>query len=189
MSEKLQKARRMGSLKRKILILLQAGCALGLTSSPKKHWWILGQIPKELTREDKQGLERAIKSLYASHLVDVQHNKEITSLTLSKGGKLEALKYNLEDMQIHPQPKWDEKWRIVMFDIPEKSRKLRNALRFHFSKIGMIELQKSVLVHPYPCEKEIEFILEYYNAKKYVRFITAEKIDNELHLLKKFKMI
>ena len=75
-----------------------------------------------------------------------------------------------------------------MFDIPEKLRGLRNSLRFHFKKIGLIELQKSVFVYPYPCSDEIEFIVELYNARKYVRFILAENIDNELHLTKKFDL-
>ena len=75
-----------------------------------------------------------------------------------------------------------------MFDIPEKLKRLRETLRFHFKEIGLIELQKSVLVSPYPCDKEIEFILEFYNARKYVRFILAENIDNKLHLMKKFNL-
>ena len=63
-----------------------------------------------------------------------------------------------------------------------------DSLRLHFKEIGLIELQKSVFVSPYPCSREIEFILEFYNAKKHVRFILAKKIDNQLHLMKKFNL-
>ena len=52
----------------------------------------------------------------------------------------------------------------------------------------MIELQKSVLISPYPCDQEVEFILEFYNARKYVRFLLVEKVDNELHLVNKFHL-
>lgn len=76
-----------------------------------------------------------------------------------------------------------------MFDIPEKLKRLRDSLRLHFQEIGLIELQKSVLVYPYPCNHEIEFILELYNARKYVRFVLVETIDNELHLKNKFNLI
>lgn len=92
-------------------------------------------------------------------------------------------------MEIKKPAKWDGKWRIVMFDIPEKLKKLRDSLRFHFRGIGLLEFQKSVFVHPYPCNKEIEFIIELYNAKKHVRFVLAEKVDNELHLKNKFSLI
>ena len=92
-------------------------------------------------------------------------------------------------MEIKIPPKWDSKWRVVMFDIPEKLRRLRDSLRLHFREIGLIELQKSVFVYPYPCNKEIEFILEFYNSRKYVCFILADEIDNELHLKRRFDLI
>jgi len=179
----------MGTVKKKVLILLQAGLALGLTPSPRKQWWILKQIPKELEKIDRQSLQRAISSLYTSRLVDMKHSKDgSTTMTLSNKGKQYILKFDLEKLKIQKQLKWDKKWRVVMFDIPETKKRLREALRFHFKEIGLIELQKSVLVNPYPCEKEIEFILEFYNARKYVRFVVAEEIDISLHLMTKFSL-
>lgn len=184
-----QKDSRVGMTQRKLILLLSAGLALGLTRSPKKQWWILKQIPKEWSKINRQTLERAINSLYTSHLVEERENRDgTTTLVLSENGKKRALRFNIDKIEIKKPPKWDKKWRVVMFDIPEKFKKLREALRFHFRSIGLIELQKSVLVSPYPCEKETEFILEFYNARKYVRFVVAEKIDNQLHLMKKFDL-
>ncbi|OGI57111.1 hypothetical protein A3B85_03205 [Candidatus Nomurabacteria bacterium RIFCSPHIGHO2_02_FULL_37_13] len=180
---------RIGNLKRKVLLLLLAGLALGLTKSARKQLWILKQIPKEWEKENRQALQRAINSLYTSHLVKEQYHKDGTTiLILNKEGKQKALKFNIDKMGIKKPTKWDKKWRIVMFDIPEKLKRLRDSLRFHFREIGLIELQKSVLVFPYPCDNEIEFILELYNARRYVRFVLADKIDNELHLMKKFNL-
>lgn len=184
------KITRIGNLKKKTLLLLLAGLALGLTRSPKKHWWILKQIPKEWRKENRQALERSINSLYISHLIEEKNNKDgTTTLVLNENGRKKALRFNIDKLEIKKPPKWDEKWRIVMFDIPEKLKRLRDSLRLHFREIGLIELQKSVLVYPYPCNYEIEFILELYNARKYVRFVLAEKIDNELHLKKKFSLV
>ena len=180
---------RMGTVKKKVVLLLQAGLALGLTRSPKKHWWVLKQIPKEWVKVNKQALERAINSLYVSHLVKEKDNRDgTTTLTLSENGRQRALRFNIDKIEIKKPNHWDKKWRIVMFDIPEKLRRLRDSLRLHFREIGLIELQKSVFVYPYPCSNEIEFILEFYNARKYVRFVLAEKVDNELHLKKKLNL-
>ena len=180
---------RIGNMKKKVLLLLLAGLALGLTRSPKKHWWILKQIPKEWEKINRQALERAINSLYVSHLIREKYNKDgTTTLILSENGKQRALRFNIDKMEIKKPSNWDKKWRVVMFDIPEKLRRLRDSLRLHFREIGLIELQKSVFVYPYPCSDEIEFILELYNARRYVRFILAEKIDNQLHLVKKFNL-
>ncbi len=180
---------RVGNVKKKVLLLLSAGLALGLTHSPKKQWWILKQIPKEWQKENRQALERAINSLYVSHLLSEKHNKDgTTTLVLNNNGKQKALRFNIDKFEIKKPAKWDRRWRIVMFDVPEKLRILRNSLRMHFREIGLIELQKSVFVYPSPCDEEIEFILEFYNARKYVRFILAERVDNQLHLMKKFNL-
>ncbi|OGI75967.1 hypothetical protein A3C67_01200 [Candidatus Nomurabacteria bacterium RIFCSPHIGHO2_02_FULL_42_19] len=184
-----QNIKRLGTTQRKILLLLLAGLALGLTRSPKKHWWILKQIPKEWKKINRQALERAINSLYVSHLVQKeQHRDGTTTFVLSENGKRRALRFNIDKMEIKRPGKWDNKWRVVMFDIPEKLRRLRDSLRLHFREIGLIELQKSVFVYPYPCSKEIEFILEFYNTRRHVRFLLVEKIDNQLHLMKKFNL-
>lgn len=180
---------RVGTLKKKVLLTLFAGIALGLTQSPRRQAWILKQIPKELSKINHQALDRAIKSLYSSRLIEIKQNKDgTTTLLLSQNGKLKTLQFNIEKMEIKKPRTWDGKWRIIMFDIPEKLKRLRESLRNHFREIGLIELQKSVLVYPYPCYDEIEFILELYNAKKYVRFVLAEKVDNNLHLMKKFNL-
>src|SRR3989338_6090148 len=116
---------RIGNIKKKVLLLLFAGLSLGLTRSLKKHWWILKQIPKEWRKEDRQALERAINSLYVSHLVqEKQHKDGTTTLILSENGKQRALRFNIDKIEIKKPTTWDEKWRIVMFDIPEKLKKL-----------------------------------------------------------------
>lgn len=181
---------RIGTLKKKVLLILLSSLALGLTRSYKRQSWIFKQIPKELEKINHQALKRAINSLYSSHLVQEKENRDgTTTFVLSENGKQKALRFNIDKMQIKKPTKWDGKWRIVMFDVPEKLRRLRDSLRLHFREIGLIELQKSVFVYPYPCSKEIEFILEFYNARKHVRFVLAEKIDNELHLKKKFNLL
>jgi DNA-binding transcriptional regulator PaaX len=178
---------RMGTIKKKVLNLLLAGLALGLTRSYKKQKWILKQIPKEFEKINRQALKRAVNSLYTSRLIEEKHHRDgTTTIILSENGKKKALSFDLDNIKINTAKKWDSKWRIVMFDIPEKLKKVRESLRFHFKTMGLLEFQKSVFISPYPCDKEVEFTLEFYNARKYVRFILAESIDNELHFKNKF---
>src|SRR3989338_2272588 len=184
-----QNDKRIGKLKKKILLILYAGLALSLTKSPKKHLQILKQIPKEWGKINRQALNRAVGSLRTSRLVKEEYHEDGTmTLILSENGKREALRFNIDKMKIKKPRQWDKKWRVVMFDVPERLKKLRNSLRFHFRQLGLVELQKSVLVCPYPCNKEVEFIVEFYDARKYVRFILADKIDNEQHLINRFNL-
>jgi CRISPR-associated endonuclease Cas2 len=99
-----------------------------------------------------------------------------------------VLRYNLEKISLKPSTSWDKKWRIVLFDIPEKNKKARDVLRFHLKKMGFFEYQKSVFITPHNCEKEIEFISEFYRIKPFIRIIIATKLDNEFHLKSHFKL-
>ena len=125
--------------------------------------------------------------LYEARLINaVEHRDGTTELILSKEGRRMALRYNLEKLQIKKPKQWDKKWRMVMFDVPERLKKLRRTLHFHLKELDFHQYQKSVFVHPYECGKEIEFVLEFYGAKKYVRFVEATHLDNELHLKSHF---
>jgi len=77
-------------------------------------------------------------------------------------------------MEIKKTSQWDRKWRIVFFDIPEKHRRARDALREKLKEIGFREFQQSVFIQPYPCTDEINFLVD--------------KITNEPELLIRFKL-
>ncbi|MFZ2303798.1 MAG: hypothetical protein WAV98_03365 [Minisyncoccia bacterium] len=176
-----------GALQKKVLLLLFAGLALGLTRNPNQYFRIIRETGKELDKINRGSLNRAIRSLYESKLVSIKGNRDGTqTLVLSKSGKQLALTYNIDNMEIKMPAYWDGKWRIVMFDVPEKFKRTRDALRMHFKTMGFYEFQKSVFVHPYPCAKEIEYIIEFYQARKFVRFIVATDIDNALELKRHF---
>jgi len=89
-------------------------------------------------------------------------------------------------MEIKKPEKWDKKWRIILFDIPDKKRKERNALRHHLKKIGFYKYQESVFVHPFDCKDEMDYLIEFYNLRKFVRFVVADQLDNELELMVHF---
>ena len=183
-----QKPRR-SALQKKILLLLTAGLALGLTRNPNQYFRIVQEVGKEWKKIERNSLNRAIRSLYESKLVSTKDNCDGTlTLVLSKEGKQLALTYNLDNITIKTPTEWDRKWRIVMFDVPEKTKRVREALRMHFKNMGFYEFQKSVFVHPYSCAKEIEYIMEFYQARKFVRFIVATDIDNALELKRHFHL-
>lgn len=185
----LMAAKGKGNIQQKVLLLLLGGLALGLSGSPSRYFRILNMIGREWKNIERRSLHRAIRSLYKSRLVTCKENADgSTTLILSREGREEATTYELETMVIQKLETWDCKWRIVIFDIPEYLKKTRDVLRARLKQIGMAELQKSVFVNPYPCDKEIEFLTELYEVRPHVRFILAESVDNELHLKHKFKL-
>ena len=179
----------MGSAQKKIILLLLGGLAIGLSRSPKTSFQIIRGIKKEWDWINRQNLKRAIKKLYESKLVKEKENSDGTiTLVLTDKGKEKALTYNLDEMEIKKPKQWDGKWRIVLFDVPERARKIRDAFRYHLKQLNFYEFQKSVFVHPYDCHNEIEYLVEFYDARKFIRFIIADSLDNELHLKSHFNL-
>lgn len=182
-----EQTRQVGPTQQKILLLLLGGVALGLSGSPRRYFRIAKMIGREWRKIERRQLQRSIKLLYASHLIETREHKDgTTELVLSKHGKRVALRYDLEKLKLKEPHNWDKRWRIVMFDIPEPKKKLRDMIRYHLKSLGFFEYQKSVFVHPYDCSREIEYLVEFYNVRQHVRFIEAMRLDNELHLQSHF---
>ena len=177
-------------MQKKIVLLLLGGAALGLSISPRKQRRVITLIGREWSRMNRENLWRSIRALYESKLVQEKHNQDgSVTLILSERGKKRALVYKIDEMKIKSATKWDGKWRLVLFDIPEDRKKERNALSFRLKQIGMKWYQKSVFICPYPCDDELEFIIEFYQVRSFVRRILAESIDNELHFKHKFGLV
>ncbi|MDP4001208.1 MAG: hypothetical protein Q8P83_03130 [bacterium] len=136
----------------------------------------------------KYSAKQAKRSLYnLEHrgMVAIGQKGEKTIIRLTKKGKSRVLKYNFEKIKIETQKRWDKKWRIIIFDIPELHKSARIAFMRKLREIGFSMFQKSVWIIPYPCEDEIDFIKEIYGITQHVNLIIAEKIDKE----SKFKKI
>ena len=91
-------------------------------------------------------------------------------------------------MEIERPARWDGKWRIVIFDVPEKMKRAREALREKLRELGFKELQKSVFIHPFECKDEIDFVTEFFNLRPCIRLIRSDFITDEAELKLWFKL-
>jgi len=108
-----------------------------------------------------------------------------TFLRLTAKGELERL---VLKMNVQKQEKWDGRWRMVIFDIPEGSRDRRDQLRALLKRQGFIKLQASVFVNPYPLNREALDFLKLSGLMAYIRIAKIEEFDDEKDLKKKFKL-
>lgn len=183
-------ARGLGSIQKKFLFFLSKYLSVGICYSHRKRAQILKNMDREWLKVSERSLDRAIRSLYESKLIDIKENSDgKIKMTLGDNGKKRILEYKLEEMKIKEPFEWDGRWRMVLFDIPSNKKKLRDIFRFHLKRLGFHQYQKSVFIHPYVCKEEINFLLEVYDARRYVRQLLVSEVDNDLHLRKIFKKI
>jgi DNA-binding transcriptional regulator PaaX len=137
----------------------------------------------------KKKLKKKIFELKKRRLVSFSEtpNGEIT-INLTESGEALALKYKIEEMKIQKPKKWDRKWRVVIFDIPEKKKKNRELFREKLKNLGFHQLQKSVFVYPFPCRDEIEFLRQNWEIAPFVLFLETSTIEEEWKLKEKFNL-
>ena len=72
--------------------------------------------------------------------------------------------------------RWNKKWVILIFDIEEKLRRLRNTLRNKLKNIGFGMLQQSVWITPLPIAKDMMEFISNNNLKEYVFILEVSSV-------------
>lgn len=84
--------------------------------------------------------------------------------------------------------KWDGRWRMVVFDIPERRRRIRIRLRAFMNEIGFVRLQDSVWVYPYDCEDFIALLKVELKTGKDILYVIADTIERDRDIRKHFHL-
>ena len=175
--------------KQKIVLLLLTGITLGLTKSSKAQWKVIKDLPKAWKSIDRQVLYRMLREFYRERLVDFREEKDGTAVVvLTERGEKYALRYKIDELSIPVPLRWDKKWRVVIFDIPEKHKRAREALRDKIRELGFLHLQKSVWIYPYPCKDILDFIVEVFEIRSYVNYLDVTKVSNDAKLRLHFNL-
>ena len=116
----------------------------------------------------------------------LRRNKKFLELTLK--GKEKLCEWKKCEYKL-PQPeKWDGKWRVLIFDIPEKQKELRDKVRNTLQAIGFKWLQDSVWVYPHDCEDFIALLKADFKIGKDLLYVIAEAIENDRALRDYFEV-
>jgi len=172
-----------------LLKLALSGAVLTATLVAPNALSALGKpLKKQFDRLDEKSRERELRRV-VSYMKSqglltgsYQHGLQITAR-----GRQRLSRLQFETINISQPQRWDHTWRIVFYDIPEENRAARRALTAKLHELGFLQLQRSVLVHPFPCREVIEKITETYSISRYVSYIETPRIDNERHLIKRFE--
>ena len=143
---------------------------------------IPGISTKELFKETKaKGLYKDfynnIFRLISQGLLERQENNKGIVLRLSEEGK---------NILLRVKPKKDGVWKMVIFDIPEKQKKVRVVLRAKLKQLNFKKWQNSIWITPYTLNAEIEEELTQLSKHFFVRLIKTTQINETKDLEKMF---
>ena len=135
------------------------------------------EILKNLTKNNSFVI---LNRLQNKGLVEKKDDKYILTFLGLKYFK--RIKQKNSDREIK---KWDGRWRVVMFDIPEKLRKERNWLRHQLYGLEYQLIQKSVFLGKWPLTEDFFNEIIERRLNNFIRLITVGEIDDE-EILKSF---
>ena len=165
-----------------ILFLHKFGKSPQPILSPYEH------IKGSKTIKNRKGFEKwhynqAVKRLRATEHVQIVERNGKLFIELTKKGKLKSL---LAKLGPNSAKKWDGKWRLIIWDIPESSRKQRDAVRWFVKKLGFYQLQKSVFLTPFELSGEaVEYLIES-GLWKFIRFLRVDRLDDDREIKNHF---
>ena len=139
----------------------------------------LGLIPSarqlEIIKRSRSRLVARGLLVYQDHL-----------LRLTPKGERVLRHFELHDFKLRRPKKWDRKWRVLIFDIPERRKNLRPKIRYTLLAIGFVRLQDSVWVYPYDCEDLITLLKADFKIGKDLLYLIVDSIENDAHLKSHF---
>jgi hypothetical protein len=114
----------------------------------------------------------------------VRHIKEKGDnyYALTKKGEKRLLNIVIDDIELKSKKHWDGKWHLVMYDLPVRFKRARDAFRWKLKDLGFYQFQKSVWIYPYSCEEEILFVADFFGVRKHIEILEVNKILDDRKL-------
>ncbi len=123
----------------------------------------------------RRQFSRFISYLKKKGYIKVKNLRQTNGIIITKKGMEKVLM-----VSAHPEKagkRKDGKWLMVMYDVPEKMRALRNLLRSILQNLRYRKFQHSVWVTPYNVLEATEKILAMHSLDEYVKIFVIEEIS------------
>ncbi len=152
---------------------------------------LTGSIYKMYKFADRTEQKKKYRSILAARerLVKnglLRRNGKFVELTAK--GREKLREWEKCDYKLPRLKQWDGKWRVLIFDIPEKRKVLREKLRNTLHSIGFKWLQDSVWIYPFDCENFITLLKADFKIGKDVLYLIAEAVENDRKLRDYFEV-
>lgn len=98
-----------------------------------------------------------------------------------------AVQRGMHTQRLEPG-KWDGKWRMILFDFPERKRPDRDYIRGVLKKVGFKEFQRSTWISPHKIPAYLNRLFKDQRLKDHVRVITTQDINYDKDLRRQFKL-
>lgn len=137
---------------------------------------------------NKRSFRNAVERLESRGLIAGERQKRgRVAFFLTEKGEGLASRISLK-LQLAKRRRWDGKWRLLIFDIPERTRAKRDFFRKELKDFGFYQLQKSVWAYPYQLPKDFFDLWKDFNLDNHLVAIESAKIIEDEKLRNFFSL-
>ena len=126
---------------------------------------------------EKKEIYNTVYRLVSQELLETSGEGKAKTFSLSEDGRKTILTTS---------PKKDGIWKIIIFDVPESKRFIRNFIRARLKNLGFKKWQNSIWVSPYVLDEDLEKELLELGEKVFIRLIKSTNINLTQDLDKMF---
>lgn len=136
----------------------------------------------------KYNINHSIKKLKDHGLIYFETTSRGTFARLTQKGEDRLRKFELLGYKLKKPKRWDRKWRMLIFDIKEERKGIRDKIRFTLKRIGFLRLQDSVWVYPYDCEDFVTLMKADFKIGKDLLYLIVDVIEGDVKIKNFFKL-
>ena len=179
-----RKRTRKRNIQKIILGSIAAAGLLGVVVLAPNVIGAMGKVGLLPSRRQGEFIQASRNRLIKRGLVAYEGKK----LRLTPAGERYLRGVTLRDHTIAKPKRWDRKWRVLIFDIPERRKTLRNNVRSILINIGFVRLQDSVWIYPYDCEDLIVMLKADFRIGKDLLYMVVDALEYDAVLKKRFNV-
>lgn len=175
---------------RQILLYILVAGALVISGPSPYFAFAFWKKALQIKKQSKKTHGDLFRYLLGKRMIEWTREGHDIRIALTEKGKQCAGKYQIDELHLpEPPKKWDRKYRIVIFDIPNASNFIRNVFRRKLKEFGFYPLQKSVWVYPFPCKEEVRFLREFLGCSKdQIRYVETTTLEDDELIRRKFSI-
>lgn len=186
MEKRARKRRKRANIQKTVLSVLAISGALTISAMAPN---MMQALPHLMGKEKYRlifNTKTAVGRLFVKGYVK-KNARGLLEIT-EKGKRYLELEQARLTAPVAQRRRWDKRYRLVMFDIPQKRRVVRDRLRLLMGQFGFMRLQDSVWVTPYDCEELIALVKAELRVGNDVLYAIVDQIGNEARIKEHFNL-
>lgn len=172
-----------------VLTWLFIGGALTIAATSPYFLPQLLKRHQRLNKYPRRKVSDTFSRLRREGLIHIEKYNHQIYVSLTPEGRKKAGIFQINHLSIKKPKRWDGLWRILLFDIPQKKKIKREALRGKLRELGFLPFQKSVWIHAFPCKSEVDLLCGFFGfSSSEIQLITAKDIGEDTKFRRIFKV-